>query len=325
MNQEQSKRLILAIVILACVGVGAVLYSQSQRVDQGAPVVPEQEVQTQGESPVVTGAMPSAPAQGMPGSPGAMNPDTSTSSQVTVPVMVGEEIAVRNLGTAASAVNVSHRCIDGKVTVNKSNWNGETYRFCVGRNQLVIQENGRDVLVDDRLVMAAPEAPILIKVEPIGDTVQDQSPQILISYSPEPCTTTDDCGVGMPTSHVTFVYSLATHKPRRLWSFPQFTSGSATWNASFTKALFFPLTCGGAGCTPSELIGYNLQTDFVTQAATTERAASGTEAAEGAGALTDVRGNRLPYWSQIEWTSESQFRASITEPSNRTRIVKGEL
>lgn len=269
-----------------------------------------------GSQPAVQGRMPSATVQ-----------EAATSQTMSPPVVGGKEAAMVTVSTLTPGkvvpnVQLIHRCFDGNITTKRSDWDGKTYSFCLGRNQLIVRDNGQERILEDKVIADVKNAPILMGAELVGNVSADQSKQILVSYSPEPCTTTDDCGVGGPTNFVTYVYNLESRQSRQIQQFPRATVGNGTWNTSFTKVIFYPVSCGGAGCGQESLIGYDLVNDSQVAQLTRDKAAVQSDAT-GSERPFDVMGATLPTWSSIEWTSNADFRASIIETSGKTRWITG--
>lgn len=185
--------------------------------------------------------------------------------------------------------------------------------YCLGENQLVVIQKGAEskVLLTQNITGDV-NAPILIKVETVPS-----SNLVLISYSPEPCTTTGDCGVGAPINYVTLAYNLKDGTVRAIKKYP--SDGQPLWNASGTKAIFVPDTCGGAGCQAIPLIGYDLTQD-ATRSITTDKAVGTQETA-----ARDASGQPLPKWGAIQWKNDSDFVANIIKIDGSTQEVAGKF
>ncbi len=312
MKQEHFQWLIIVLVVLAVAGFGVVLHRQSVmmqailRASSSVTVTP---------NPEKTVATPSASPQR---SPEALPSTPRVTDIETVKVMTATP------GQFVPNVEFVHRCVDGQVTTKHSDWDGKTHSFCVGRNQLVAKDQGREVMLSDYMVKGIADAPILFGAEMVGNIPADASNLALVSFSYETCTTTDDCGVGGPNHFVSYVYSLQTHTARSLAQFPRSYFGSPVWNKSFTKALFYPVTCGGGGCYPEALIGYNLETDKVNMSVTREKAVAWPES-EGNELPTDGVDHPQPAWRAIEWTTDNGFRAMIEDVNHKTRWITGQF
>ncbi len=312
MNQERVQWLLIVVVLLGFLGFGFVLHQQSQMIERLSHQL--------SALPMNEGARP------------VMQEDKPADRVMPVqPITNGtriQDIAVlpapaAGLNRAVPNVQFIHRCVDGQVTTKRSDYNGRTLSFCVGRNQLIVRDNDQETILEDSRVMAAANAPLLMQVEAVANKPEDDSKLILISYSVEPCTTTDDCGVGGPNNFVSFLYDLNAHIGSRLSSFPATTYSQPVWNKAFSKALFYPKTCGGAGCYPAGLLAYDLRADKANLEVTRETAVTAAEAGPGM-AMTAAEVPQST-WSQIEWTSESAFRAQVIDPSGKARWITGQF
>lgn len=185
--------------------------------------------------------------------------------------------------------------------------------YCMGENRLVVIEKAAEpkVLMTQNVTEAA-QAPILIKVELVPS-----SGLVLISYSPEPCTTTGDCGVGTPSNYVTLAYNPKDGQARPINKYP--SDGIPIWNAAGTKAIFVPDTCGGAGCQVIPLIGYDVTRD-ATQSVTTDKAVGTKE-----NSAKDASGQPLPRWGAIQWKSDADFVANLIKIDGSTQEVAGKF
>lgn len=240
-----------------------------------------------------------------------------SSQQVTSgqAVVQGRDIARVKAGTetpnqSLAGIEFIHRCIDGEVTTRRSDLDGQTHAFCVGKNQLFAREMEKETLIDERMVREVKDAPILFQADVISSPARGRSKKVLVSYATEVCTTMNDCGVGMPNQYVRYLYTLGEGTVRALNGFPEQSLGLGVWNPSFTKAIFYPKTCGGAGCERVSLFGYDLERDQVVPNLTRDTAAEpGLES-------PDVNGKPLPMWGMLEWTSDTVFKAQITDPAD---------
>lgn len=296
MNQTRFQWVLLAILVFMICGLGLVLHRQSQLMQELV-----RDASTRASVPV---------------------PVVPTSTPARMPV--GQEIARINVTAEAQGeflpdIQFFQRCVDGRVVTQRSEWDGNQHTFCVGKNQLFVAQRGEETLLDERVVDELKDVPVLFRADVLTHGADRRSDKVLVSYAPEACTTTGDCGVGMRRNHVTYLYSLQTKEVRKLNRFPEIAQHLGIWNESFTKALFYPLTCGGAGCEAVALYGYNLERDQFVENLTQEKAAEmGIES-------PDVSGIPLPMWSMIEWTSDTTFRAEITDPSGPVRTVQGQF
>lgn len=185
--------------------------------------------------------------------------------------------------------------------------------YCLGENQLVVIQKGTapKVLLTQNFAEDV-NAPILIKVETVPS-----SNLVLISYSPEPCTTTGDCGVSAPINYVTLAYNLKDGTVRAIKKYP--SDGQPLWNTSGTKAIFVPDTCGGAGCQAIPLIGYELTQD-ATRSITTDKAVGTTESQ-----AADASGVPLPRWGAVQWKTDTDFVANLIKIDGSTQEVAGKF
>jgi hypothetical protein len=185
--------------------------------------------------------------------------------------------------------------------------------YCLGENRLVLLDKSAEPKVLQTLnVTDDAAAPILIKTETVPS-----STIVLISYAPDPCTTTGDCGAGMPTNHVTLAYDQKTGQVRPITKYP--TDGEPIWNPAGTKAIFVPDTCGGAGCQAIPLIGYDVTRD-ATQSITTDKAAGSPD-----GQARDASGKPLPRWSKIAWKNDVEFTAEIIQIDGKATSINSKF
>ena len=125
----------------------------------------------------------------------------------------------------------------------------------------------------------------------------------------------------MPNYHVRFAYDIQTNTVRSLKNFPESGAGPI-WNGSMSKALFIPVTCGGAGCLEAPLFGYDLTIDRFAESLTQERAALPESSGERP---RDVQGRPINRWGKIEWTSDTAFHAEIISPSGTRQWIVGQF
>lgn len=207
--------------------------------------------------------------------------------------------------------NFIHHCLG---TVKQGQVMGSLFNpvsYCLGENILVlVTPDGQTLRIHKTDISEPRKAPILMKTELIASTTRTAI--VLISYSPEPCSTVNDCGVGMPTNYVTIAFNLIDNTCCDIKNFPKW--GTAAWNPSGTKSVFIPKTCGGVGCHKRALIGYKLSMDEATDALT-EEIASGER---GVG----ISGEPVPYWANLHWINNSQVSATIISPDGSKKEVK---
>lgn len=186
--------------------------------------------------------------------------------------------------------------------------------YCVGDNQLTVDDGSGQIVLDERNAEEAVDAPLLLKAEAVQGP-SSAAGAVLLSYSKEPCTTTNDCGQGMPTNYVRYAYDPSTRSIRPLAKYPD--RGSLVWNSRGDRAVFIPMTCGGGGCIVAPLIGYNLASDTVKDVTTAKAAGTGLGYAE------DVNGRGLPVWKSITWTGDTTFEATINNPDGSSQKTRG--
>lgn len=185
--------------------------------------------------------------------------------------------------------------------------------FCIGKNTLtLVKPDGTAAVIETYNAVKAADAPILMGSQLL--TFGRGPTKIFISYSTEPCSTDNDCGVGMPTNYVRYYVNLEDLSVHATPNYP--LGGKLEWNASGSRAfLIFNLNdCGGAGCGVAPLLGYDLVTDKVSDL-TTDKA--GPEL----GAL-DVEGKKLPYWSDIHWIDDGDIEATIVSPNGMKKVMQ---
>ena len=295
MNSRAFQWTFLVIVVLGFAGVGLALQRQSDALGSLATTVSQHaETLAQLKTP------PTPPP---------------TSPMPPVPQHQTQDIA---FFSAVTDVTFVHRCVEGQSTTRRTDWNGQTYSFCLGRNQLLVRDHGTESILADEVITKPQEAPILIRVMPAGNTAAN----VLVSYAPEPCTTVNDCGAGMEDekspAFFRYVYNLSTHAGHRLKPTQvQGTLGEGIWNASGTRAVYYPATCGGAGCEPQSLIGYDLTTEAVTTALVPDTAISPPEG------TTSSDLSQFADWSTIEWKTDREFTATILHKGHPAKTVSG--
>lgn len=194
-------------------------------------------------------------------------------------------------------------------TVQKGSADGGNIPFCLGKNQLVLSDGIKNTLLVNSMVTSSEQAPVLRKPELLAE--DSTKTRIAISYSPDLCDTSNDCGAGMPERYVSHLYTLEDGSLKVLRAFPN--SGELFWNKEKTKAIVLPHVCGGAGCTPVALLGYDLGKDQIKEL--TKAEAAETELA------FDVAGKRLPYWKNIGWKNETIVTATVISPDGKSAKV----
>lgn len=256
-------------------------------------------------------------------------PSVSNNSEASaVPIAIepsGKVIYWMNIISNKKNYKFEHRC-DGSVKLYKNDANhsglvpaDSTYYYCIGRNQLFLNLDGEMSLIKDETVSEAQNAPILtdIKLLPSAAT-------ILISYSPNACFTVNDCGVGMPTNYVTIAFSLSDNTFRDIKNYP--SNGGAIWNRSGTKAVFYPETCAGAGCSEASIIGYDLASDEAKDVSGEKAAYSSLDCGSGKNcwancASSDGQGNCLSVWDNLYWLDDKNVSVAIISPTGEKKEI----
>lgn len=245
----------------------------------------------------------------------ATKPSGGTKADPDTLVMKGDSaqvVSVEAIKVGETTYTFRQRC-NGKIDVAPN----QTIPFCIGDNQLTVTAGDeKPVVLDNTSDVTAQAAPVLRPLHFVPSSSGKGT--LLVSYGPDTCVTTDDCGGDFEPNHVTHAYALGTAeaKLRPLSHYP--VTGKGVWNPSGTKAVFIPETCGGASCVESTLIGYDLAAD-VAQPATTQKAAgSMTEAKDSAG-------KRLAQWVTVTWKSETEFTATYTDSKGKSLTVEGKF
>jgi len=211
---------------------------------------------------------------------------------------------------------INHSCIG---SVKYGNLYGDTAKqapYCLGINKLKLADkNGIQTQLSENNITNAAEAPVLLDAQVVPGSKEGL---VLVAYRAESCTTTNDCGAGMPTNYLSMTINLLTKKPQEIQNFP--TTGISHWNADGTKAIFIPETCAGRECNVEPLLGYNVSQDQQNPNLTTEKAA-GSSSKQGQ--LEDSEGKKLSTWQSITWTTTSKFRATYINKDGATKIIEG--
>ncbi len=179
--------------------------------------------------------------------------------------------------------------------------------YCLGENKLVfIGSDGKTLNIKKEKIIDASTAPILIDAQIIPSV--NIAKIILVSYSSEPCSTMGDCGVGDSTNFATIVFDISKSTFRIIKEYPK--KGIANWNKFGAKAVFYPHTCGGAGCDIDSLIGYNLFLDEAKNI-TNEQAAYDSDGCE----------DEVVCWSDLRWIDDNRISAIINYPDGRKKEI----
>jgi len=262
-----------------------------------------------------------SPSNGVAG-PSASNnpevlatPDAGKPTAVTASEPFGKVIYWMNIISNKKNYKFEHYC-DGSVKLYKNDANGSglvpadsTYYYCIGRNQLFLNLDGEMSVIKDEVISGAQNAPIFTDIKLLSSGI------ILISYSPNACFTVNDCGVGMPNNYITIAFSIADSTFRIIKNYP--SHGEAIWNRSGIKAIFYPETCGGAGCDEASVIGYDLTIDEAKDVSS-EKAAydsnmcgAGKNCWANCGSPDSVSGKCLSAWDSLRWVDDSKVSATI--------------
>lgn len=311
MKQEQFQWSVIGGLFLLLIALGLLLVRQQiylERISHFTTISQEATGRSQNEeetrvSPSSSTTPSSQPAQG----------------GVVARLMAFESSSLQT----SSRVQFIQRCTEGTVQTKQSDFDGKTHSFCVGTNTLSVLDNGGETVIDERTVREPQDAPILYQIIPVANVTATSVQQVLVAYDVEPCTTSGDCGLGMTAPAVRYAYTLGSHVAQPIAHYPLFIEKyeSGVWNPDRTKVVFYPDTCGGAGCYPASLSGYDLKRDLYTETVTSEKALTlpDNAAQVGAGDVAE------PSWGEIQWLTNSTFRASILSPGAPKRWVNGQL
>ncbi|HWQ99790.1 MAG TPA: hypothetical protein VN397_03015 [Candidatus Methylomirabilis sp.] len=307
MNKENWQWLLLALVVVGLVGLGTMFVNQGSQLSQMAQSLnivasKVQELAQTQNAPVVTQPVVTTEPTAVPQVPSAPSDDHKVITQKTV-------------SWNGVAVQFAQRC-KGQAKVGYV-FGGEQQpiSYCIGENQLVFIDAASNVKVlKTQTVSTAADALVLLGADLVPGS---QKGAVLISYTVETCTTTNDCGAGMPTNYVRWVYNLSDQSLRGLSKYPDY--GRPTWNPSGTKAVFIPDTCGGAGCDVAPLTGYDLLADTAKSVTTVK--AAGTDG----GQAQDVSGTRLQQWGSVTWKNDTDFTATYFPTDGTTKQAVGKF
>ncbi len=289
MNKERLQWLIISLLAIAVIGGGVIVFLQQQKIED----VSDRTGNTQPQAPTNAALTP---------------PTTSTA------VMFEQQsVSFTDAKGIVDFAIFEHTCA-GQIVPSLTIEGQKTVPYCVGKNTLTVTDRNRSITetIDESDTTDASNSPLLLKVE----TTNASGKTVLVSYAPETCATTANCGAGMPTHYVTIAYFPQTATYVKLHAFPSY--GVPVWNPSGTKAVFYPESAGGAGYSEDVLIGYDVPTDNETSV-TSERAAWDAHGAQP----FNVEGTPLPAWSNIVWIDDDHFTALITNPDGTTKTVSG--
>ncbi len=294
MRKEIILWILVALAVLGLIGLGAIVTFQNQQLNKVSSSMND-----------LTAKLENISKQPQPVAQTA----ATTTSQVSKPSNEFETLTQK----MADNLQFAHLCKGQAKEIYLFGDERRPASYCLGENRLVILDKSAEpkVLQSSNVTDDA-AAPILIKTETVPS-----STVILISYAPDPCTTTGDCGVGMPTNYVTFAYDQRDGKFRAIAKYP--SDGTPIWNPAGTKAIFVPDTCGGAGCQSIPLIGYDVTRD-ATQSVTTDKAVGTPD-----GQARDAAGKPLPRWSKIIWKNDVDFIADLVQIDGKTTQINGKF
>lgn len=250
------------------------------------------------------------------------NPEDSATPTALEPS--GKVIYWMNINWNKKKYKFEHYC-DGSVKLynNDANHSGlvpadSTYYYCIGRNQLFLNLDGKMLIVKDEAISEAKNALIFTDVKLLPSATA-----ILISYSPNVCFTVNDCGVGMPDNYVTIAFNLADNTFRDIKNYP--SNGEAIWNKSGTKAVFYPETCGGAGCDEASIIGYDLLSDeakdISSEKAAYDSNSCGSEKNCWANCGSPSSNGCLSVWDNLHWVDDKNVSATIISPTGEKKEI----
>lgn len=225
-----------------------------------------------------------------------------------------QTIALRTVKWDGKVYNFAHLCAGEKKRFTTSLFgslgiSSEQEYFCLGKNSLIYNESKIDKIIESGNIQNPAEAPILIEAKLIPSN-SDRG-IVLISYMPEPCATTGDCGVGGPTNFISHTFNLATLISKRINNFPRISD--PVWNPEGSKALFLPYTCGGVGCGKGSILGYDVDQDQVMYQSSE---LGSEEFFEGA------PGNPIPYWKRLSWLDNSNAIAELVSSDGKVKKIK---
>lgn len=130
----------------------------------------------------------------------------------------------------------------------------------------------------------------------------------------------------MPDNYETIAFNLADNTFRDIKNYP--LRGNAIWNRSGTKAVFYPETCGGAGCSSEAIIGYNLAADESKNVSSEKAAYDSYICASGKKCWTDcgapssgAKRKCLSVWNNLHWVDDNKVLATIISSNGEKKEV----
>jgi hypothetical protein len=240
-----------------------------------------------------------------------MEVSASDAQKVAEGTVIDEKI----LDVNEKRIAFQYRCSgEAKKGLDRINMLTGILSYCVGDYSLVAVVGDQAVDIASGHAVDGHDAPVLQKVELLSD-----KGNVLISFDSS-CASTLDCGAGMPTNYVTYLFRMNDLSSKVISNFPPL--GTPVWNILETKALFIPDTCGGAGCSMAPIIGYDLANDSATDL--TEEKAVGISGEDiSYSDVTDAMGDRLPVWKSAGWNVGDTFTAIMIDIDGSQKQVKG--
>lgn len=229
----------------------------------------------------------------------------------------GNTVSERSLKVGSTDVVLQYRC-SGEIKKGAEaigSEGSEVLSFCVGDYELVALISGQSLVVASGHATNGNDSPVLMGAESVGD-----QGMMLVSFKPS-CASVGDCGAGIPVNNQSFVVRVADRSVQPIANIPP--NGTPVWNAIYTKALFIPETCGGAGCDLAPIIGYELTGDRAKDL--TKEKAVGLSADMSMTDATDPTGDRLPIWKSIEWDGNDAFTAVMIGADGASKKVTGKF
>ena len=249
--------------------------------------------------------------------------DNEAVSAIATSEPSGKVIYWMNINSNNQKYKFEHYC-DGfvKLYKNDANHSGlapsdSTYYYCIGRNQLFLNLDGKLSMIKDEIVSDAKDALLFTDIKRLSSGV------VLISYSANACVTVNNCGVGMPSNYVTIAFNLADNTFREIKKYP--SRGEAIWNRSGTKAVFYPETCGGAGCDEGSIVGYNLESDESKDVSSEKAAYDSYNCGNGKNCWADCgspdSNGCLSVWDNLYWLDDDKVSATIISPNGEKQEI----
>lgn len=202
----------------------------------------------------------------------------------------GDNLIVSQI-TVAGKYTITHYC-DG--SIEHTPFDG-TPSYCLGENTLVFKDGDR-IKTITTFTSVNVEGSLQLTNALLVPATNNQE-RILIAFAQD---------------H-DFVFDIGDFSVRQISNYP--STGDAIWNSSGTKALVVIYTCGATGCDTEALVGYDLDRDIAKDVTKEKASPKNTEQLPN--------GAKLPYWSEVKWTSDSKFSATIINPDGVKKVVTG--